>query len=240
MAAASPPAPQPSITILVIEDDPMYQKLIRQVCERNGYRVLVAATGNEALEYFARQTPDLILLDIILPDMLGWDIAGLLLAQTFLPIIFVSALGEADDVVRGLDADAVDYVTKPFSESELIARIEAALRWYRPAPESIAQTYYDDGYLTIDLDAQQVLVRGKPIKLTATEYELLSHLFQNAGHVCTQLGLLRAVWGSAYQDPVHYIHNYIRYLRKRIEPDPRQPQYLITVRGRGYSFRKHI
>jgi two-component system KDP operon response regulator KdpE len=225
-------------TILVVEDDPFYQKLLKLICRSHGHRVLIAGTANEALELFARQTPDLVLLDIMLPDSLGWQVCDYLLGKTFLPIVFLSSLDGTESIVRGLDAGAVDYVTKPFSHTELMARIEGALRWYRPAPESAKQHTYDDGYLMIDLDAQLVSVRGTPVKLSATEYHLLVHLFENAGHVCSHLGLLRAVWGAAYQEPVHYIHNYIRYLRQRIEPDPQHPQYLLSVRGRGYSFRK--
>lgn len=233
------PATSPPATILVVEDDPFYQKLLKLVCQSHGHRVLMAATASQALELFARQTPDLVLLDIILPDATGWQVCQELLEKTFLPIIFLSSLDDAEHIARGLDAGTVDYITKPFSQAELMARIEAALRWYRPSPEATKERYYDDGYLSIDLDNQQVSVRGKPVKLSATEYQLLAHLFENAGHVCTHLGLLRAVWGAAYQEPVHYIHNYIRYLRNRIEPNPRKPQYLISVRGRGYSFRKH-
>lgn len=225
-------------TILVVEDDPFYQKLLKLICQSHGHRVLIAATANEALEYFARQTPDLVILDIMLPDSLGWQVCEFLLGKTFLPIVFLSSLNGAESIVRGLDAGAVDYVTKPFSHTELMARIEAALRWYRPAHESAKPNYYDDGYLMIDLDAQLVKVRGKTAKLSTTEYQLLAHLFENAGHVCTHLELLRAVWGAAYQEPVHYIHNYIRYLRQHIEANPQQPQYLLSVRGRGYSFRK--
>lgn len=225
-------------TILVVEDDPFYQKLLKLICQSHGHRVLIAATAGQALEHFARHTPDLVLLDIMLPDSLGWQVCDALLDKTFLPIVFLSSLDGTESIVRGLDAGAVDYITKPFSQNELMERVEAALRWYRPSPEAAKKTYYDDGYLTIDLEGQQVCVRGKPVKLSTTEYQLLAYLFENAGHVCTHLGLLRAVWGAAYQEPVHYIHNYIRYLRQRIEPDPQQPQYLVSVRGRGYSFRK--
>lgn len=237
MNHASSTVSEPATTILVIEDDPVYQKLLRHICQKHRYRVLVAPNATEALESYARQYPDLVLLDIMLPDKSGWEVCKLLLSQAFVPIIFLTTLDSAESVVRGLDAGAVDYVTKPFSSSELVARVESALRWYRPTKESSARTYYDDGYLMIDLDAQQVCVQGKPAQLTATEYQLLSYLFQNAGHVCTHLGLLRSVWGTSYRSPVHYIYNYIRYLRQRIEPDPSDPQYLISVRGRGYLFR---
>ncbi len=233
MTKTSPPA-----TILIVEDDPVYQKLLRFLCQESGYRVVVAATANGAFEYLAHHTPDLVLLDIILPDKQGWEVCYFILAKTFIPIVFLTSLDEPEDIARGLDAGAVDYITKPFSRSELMARIESALRWFQPTPESLKQTYYDDGYLMIDLKAHQVSVRGKPVKLTTTEYQLLAHLFENADSVCSHLGLLRAVWGPAYQDPVHYIHNYIRYLRQAIEPDPRHPRYLISVRGRGYAFRK--
>lgn len=237
MNHASSIASESAITLLVVEDDPVYQKLLRLICQKHHYRVLVAPSATEALAYFAHHAPDLVLLDIMLPDKSGWEVCKLLLSQGFVPIIFLTTLDSAESVVRGLDAGAVDYVTKPFSSSELIARVESALRWYRPMKESSAKTHYDDGYLMIDLDAQQVCVQGIPAQLTATEYRLLSYLFQNAGHVCTHLGLLRSVWGTSYRNPVHYIYNYIRYLRQRIEPDPYHPKYLISVRGRGYLFR---
>ena len=224
--------------ILVIDNDPETLRLVEFSFSGAEARVFKASTGQEGLRQFYAKQPDLVILDITMPKMDGWEVCRRIHQISSIPIIILTELGGEENIVRGLDCGAVDYVTKPFSPKVLVARAQAALRWPgiasgRPEPPS-----YCDNYLTIDLKAHRVLVCGKPVKLTTTEYTLLSYLFLNAGQVLTFRQILEHVWGMGYQDSINYVHVYMSHLRNKLEEDPKNPRYLLTEHGVGYRFRQ--
>jgi two-component system KDP operon response regulator KdpE len=220
----------------VIDDDAGTVALVRLVFAKEGAEVYSAADGREGICQYGVCRPDLILLDVMLPELDGWETCRLFREFTDVPIIFLSALGREQDVVRGLDCGAVDYVTKPFSAPVLLARARAAMRRAAQASRSPQQTLFDDGYLQIDLAKRQVWAGGEPVQLTATEFRLLEYLVENAGHVLTYEQILDQVWGWAYRESVDYVHVYISHLRRKIEWDPGRPAYVLTERGVGYRF----
>jgi two-component system KDP operon response regulator KdpE len=220
----------------MIDDDVDVVELVRLVFEREGAAVYSAADGREGICQFGVCRPDLILLDVMMPEMDGWETCRFFREFTDVPIIFLSALGREQDVVRGLDCGAVDYVTKPFSAPILLARVRAAMRRAAQASRSPQQTLFDDGYLTIDVAGHQVQVDGEPVPLTATEYRLLVYLVEHAGQVLTYEQILGHVWGWEYRESVDYVHVYISHLRHKIEWDPGCPAYVLTERGVGYRF----
>jgi two-component system KDP operon response regulator KdpE len=222
----------------VIDDDAETAELVRLVFAEEGAEVYSAADGREGICQFGVCRPDLIVLDIMLPQLDGWETCQRFRDFTDVPIIFLTALSREQDVVRGLDCGAVDYVTKPFKPSILLARARAALREWEAAraPRSPQQTFFDDGYLLIDVAGRQVRVDGEPVQLTATEYRLLVYLVEHAGQVLTYEQILGHVWGRAYRDSVDYVHVYVSHLRHKIEWDPRRPAYILTERGMGYRF----
>jgi two-component system KDP operon response regulator KdpE len=222
--------------ILVIDDDAEIVELVRLLFAREGAEVYSAADGREGICEFGACRPDLILLDIMMPKMDGWDTCRLLREFTDVPIIFLTALNGEREVIRGLDCGAVDYVTKPFSPNILLARARVALRAEIQAVKSRRKTVFDDGYLSIDLSSHQVFVGGGRVRLTTTEYRLLAYLIENAGRVLTYEQILEHVWGWEYRDSVDYVHVYISHLRRKIEWDPGRPAYILNERGVGYSF----
>ena len=224
--------------ILVIDDDPNLVRLIEYTFSRAGFVVHKAESGEEGLHQFYDRQPDLIILDIMMPEMDGWEVCARIRQVSDVPIIFLTALSGEENVVRGLDCGAVDYVVKPFGPKALVARAQAALRHVELTPPLEKPPTYRDDYLTIDLETRRVLVRGEPVKLTATEYQLLSYLVQNASQVVSFEQILENVWGSAYDDCVNYVHVYMWHLRNKLEEDPKDPRYLLTEHGVGYRFRK--
>ncbi len=218
--------------ILVIEDDDALARLMRLQLERAGYDVTVSRDGLGGLEAASEIQPDLVLLDILLPKMDGWVVCERLQEVTDAPIIFTTALGSERDVIRGLEMGADDYIIKPFSYKELLARIKAAL--YRAKRLAAQNATYEHGRLSVDLEARSVKVDGERIVLTPLEYKLLSALVQEAGNVVTHATLLRRVWGPEYEDRRQYLKLYIWYVRQKIEEDPSNPQLIITERGVGY------
>jgi two-component system KDP operon response regulator KdpE len=220
----------------VIDDDPEMVELVRLVFTREGAEVYAAAGGRDGICQFGACQPDLVLLDIMMPDLDGWETCRLLRGFTDVPIIFLTALGREQEVVRGLDCGAMDYVTKPFSASVLLARARAALRAGASASGVQKPVLYDDGYLSVDLAARSVRVNGEPAQLTATEYSLLAYLLENRGRVLTYEQILEQVWGWEYRECVDYVHVYAWHLRRKLEPDPHRPVYLLTERGVGYRF----
>jgi len=224
--------------VLLIDDDLPVLNMLEHTFLLAGAQVYAATNGHDALRLLFAQRPDLVILDVMMPDMDGWEVCARIRELSDVPIIFVSALGAEEDIVRALDSGAVDYVIKPFSLLVLLARARVALRRAeRVAPAERPLTYRDD-YLVIDLEQRQVLVRGQPVELTAIEFRLLAYLLQNAGWVLTFQQILEHVWGWECRDNVEYVHVYVWHLRKKLEEDPKNPCYLLTEHGVGYRFQK--
>lgn len=222
--------------ILIIDDNVDLLQLAAHQFASAGAQVYTALNGEEGLRQLYAQQPDLVILDIMMPNLTGWETCARIRQICDVPIIFLTALSREDDVVRGLDLGAVDFVTKPYSIRILLARARAALRQAAHVSRMEEPVAYSDDYLTIALDEGRVEVDGKPAELTATELRLLGYLVQNAGSLLTHEQILKNVWGSQYQDSVNYVHVYMRHLRQKLERDPGQPRYLQTCRGLGYRF----
>ena len=200
-----------------------------------GYQVLTAADGTEALKVAAEQVLDLVLLDIMMPGPDGFEVCQALRRDSDVPIIMLSALGLERDKVKALDTGADDYLTKPFGIEELLARVRAALRRSsRSDAGPLPPVQTED--LDIDFSRRRVMVRQQEVSLTPTEYNLLAHLARNAGKVLTHRAILQSVWGAEYGDENDYLWAYVRRLRRKIEPDPQRPRYLVTEPGVGYRF----
>jgi two-component system KDP operon response regulator KdpE len=223
--------------ILVVEDEPQMQKFLRASLEAEGYRVLDAMTGKEGIELARTHNPDLVLLDLGLPDMDGLQVTTSLREWSAKPIIVISARGQEQDKIGALDAGADDYLTKPFGTGELLARIRVALRHSSRAAEPRAEPVVTVGELKCDLDRRQVFVGDREVHLTPNEYKLLAYLMKNAGKVLTHRQLLKEVWGPAYASQTHYLRVYMLQLRHKLESDPARPRYLVTEPGVGYRFR---
>ena len=222
--------------ILVVDDEPRMIQFIRMNLELEGYRVLQASNGLEALDTVRDELPDLVILDVMMPDLDGFETLRILRETSDVPVIMLTVKSEEDDVVRGLRLGADDYVTKPFSPRELSSRVQALLR-RAELPTPIEKTAIEiDDHLTIDLARREVIVDGDRIQLRPTEYRLLYHLVNNAGWVMPHETLLQKVWGYEYRDETHYLRLYITYLRQKIEKDSSDPQYILTERGIGYRF----
>jgi DNA-binding response OmpR family regulator len=225
-------------TILVIDDDHDLTVMLKAQLERRNYRVVVAANGREGLQKAYQARPDLIILDIMMPEMDGWEVCQRLRELSNVPIIMLTARNIKGDIVKGLESGADDYLTKPFSAAELEARIQAVLRRSESndGKSKSRSSFYSNGYLTIDFDRRTVKVRGEVIELTPTEFKLLSCLVRNEGRVLPHRYLLTEVWGPEYADEVDYVKLYVRYLRLKIEEDPSEPVYIQTEWGIGYRF----
>ena len=225
--------------ILIVDDEPRMIKFIRLNLELEGYRVSEASNGLEALDKVRKELPDLVLLDVMMPEMDGFEALERIREVSNVPVIMLTVKAEEEDKVRGLELGADDYVTKPFSPRELSSRIKAVLRRTEmpsPVEKTILKIDGDGFGLSIDFNRREVVVRGERIKLRPTEYRLLYHLVNNAGWVMTHEMLLSKVWGYAYRDDTHLLRVYITYLRQKIEPDPSNPRYIFTERGIGYRF----
>lgn len=225
------------IAILVVDDEPRLRDVVRMNLELEGYRVAEAGTGYEAIERLREELPDLIILDVMMPEMDGFTTLKNIREVASLPVIMLTVRNDERDRIRGLDLGADDYMTKPFSIPELLSRIKAVLRrTYLPAPTRRSRVEVD-GDLTIDFDRREVFVRGKTVSLRPTEARLLYHLVNNAGRLLSHETLLAKVWGQEYRDEDQYVRLYITYLRQKIEHDPAHPEYIQTERGMGYRFR---
>jgi len=222
--------------ILIVDDEDRMRRFIRLNLEYDGFEVVEAANGREALDKVRETLPDLVLLDVMMPDRDGFDVLRTLREISDVPVIMLTAKGEEEDIVRGLELGADDYITKPFSTRELVSRIKAVLRRVEAVRGSLHGVVEVDDRLKIDFDRREVWVDGKLVKLRPTEYRLLYHLVQNAGWVMTYEQLLTRVWGYEYRDEYHYVRLYINYLRQKLEKDPSNPQYILTERGVGYRF----
>ncbi len=222
--------------ILIVEDERRMARFIRLNLEHDGFQVVEAVTGQQAIQQLRDAFPDLILLDVMLPDLDGFHVLQTVREISDVPVIMLTAKGEEEDRVRGLELGADDYVTKPFSPRELVSRVRAVLR-RSEAIKPGARTLIDiDDHLKIDFDRRRVWVDGELVSLRPTEYRLLYHLVQNAGLVLTHDQILIKVWGYEYRDEPHYVRLYVNYLRKKIEKDPANPKYILTERSIGYRF----
>ncbi|MBI4334326.1 MAG: response regulator transcription factor [Chloroflexi bacterium] len=222
------------IQVLVVDDEPRYLKLLRYNLEQSGYQVVTAATGEEAIKAAATGNPGLVLLDLRLPDMDGYEVCRRLREFSTAPIIMVTARAEVVDKVRGLKVGADDYVTKPFSPDELLARVETVLRRSRFPSEAHAVSRLTIGELAIDFVRRAVTVEGNEIILTPVEYRLLHCLATNFGRVMTPGEIQKRVWGSGYQEYYEGLRAHIHRLRQKIEKDLERPTYIITKHGVGY------
>ena len=216
--------------VLVVDDEPQILRALQTNLRGAGYEVETAATAAEALAAAAIHPPDAVILDLVLPDGSGTEVCRELRTWSSMPIVVLSAVGDEGEKVAALDAGADDYVTKPFGMDELLARLRAALRRSSPAGEPVLEV----GELVLDLDKHAVFRNGEQLALTPNEYDLLSLLIRNEGKLLTHRAILREVWGPAYGDESHYLHVYVSQLRRKIEPDPTRPRYLITEPGAGY------
>lgn len=224
-----------STKILVIEDDPEIIELLDLGLKQHGYQVLVARDGVEGLQLLQSQLPHLVLLDVMMPRMNGWETCRRIRETSDTPIIMLTALLSDQDKVRGLDLGADDYVTKPFSMAELVARIRAALR-RTTGTMTRDEVVRIDERLVFDRSQRNVLADGQTVELSPIEFRMLNCFVDNAGRVLTHQSLLTQVWGWEYADETDYLKVYIHHLRKKIETEPSQPRYILTERGLGYRF----
>jgi len=227
--------------VLVVDDDPAFLRLVEQVLTQKGYEVLKAGSGQEGLRILFAQKPDLVLLDVVMPKMDGWETCRRIRDISDIPIIILTGKRKAEeDVVRGLDYGADDYLIKPVGNRELVARVRTILRRAElpPSPEAKRETTYSDGFLTVDIAERKVIVNEERIKLTPREFRLFALLIENAGRILTHKQVLEKVWGWEYTDDLDYVRIYISHLRQKIEPDPALPRYIITESGVGYYFQK--
>jgi len=222
-------------TLLVIDDDREFVELLRKRLEGAGYRLLIALDGETGLRMLETERPDLVILDIMMPGMDGWEVCRRIRQISTVPILMLTAKGMTTDVVYGLELGADDYVTKPFQADVLLARIRALLRRAsaRALPE---QGVYRCGEIVLDLDQHTVTVAGRPVSLTPLEFRLLSVMMRNPGRLLPHRYLLTQVWGPEYAEDIDNLKLYIHYLRQKIEPDPRHPRYILTEWGIGYRF----
>ncbi|NJL92674.1 MAG: response regulator transcription factor [Anaerolineae bacterium] len=222
--------------ILVVDDEVRMIGFIRMNLELENFQVIEAHNGLEALEAIRTQLPDLVLLDIMMPKLDGYETLRMLREFSNIPVIMLTAKGEEEDIVRGLELGADDYVPKPFSPRELSSRVRAVLRRADMPSAADSTIIKVDERLSVDFNRREVIVNGAPIKLRPTEYRLLYHLMENAGWTVPHEQLLAKVWGYEYRDEAHYVRLYVNYLREKIEADPANPHYILTERGVGYRF----
>ncbi|MBL7125679.1 MAG: response regulator transcription factor [Dehalococcoidales bacterium] len=229
--------------ILIVDDDSSMVRLISQVLSSKGYEMLESNNGQDALRLLYSQKPDLVLLDVVMPTMDGWQTCSRIRdISATIPIIMLTGRRKTEeDVARGLDYGADEYLIKPVGNKELVARVQAMLR-RAELPSSVEDqgkhAVFSDGYLTVDIAQRRVIVDGNRVKLTPIEFRLLALLLQNTGRILMHQQLLEKVWGWEYVDDLDYVRIYISHLRKKIEPDPALPKYIITEPGVGYYFQK--
>jgi two-component system KDP operon response regulator KdpE len=222
--------------ILVVDDEERMARFIRLNLEHDGFQVIEAHKGMDAINELRTKMPDVVLLDVMMPDIDGFETLQLIRETSSIPVIMLTAKGEEDDRVRGLELGADDYVTKPFSPRELVSRVRAVLRRVESASTAESGAIHVDEHLKIDFGRREVRLDGELVKLRPTEYRLLYHLVQNAGWVLTYDQILAKVWGYEYRDEPHYVRLYVNYLRQKLEKDPANPIYILTERGVGYRF----
>jgi len=224
--------------ILIVDDELSILKYLRINLEAEGYEVLSAMNGVQALQTLEAEMPDLVVLDIMMPEMDGFDVCRRLREWSQIPVIMLSALDDESDKVQCLDLGADDYITKPFGKAEFIARVRAVMRRAEAASPTPAIPSIKSGDLEINFSQRKVTVKGKEVALTSTEYALLQELALNAGKVLTYIQLLQKVWGADYADEREYLHVFVSRLRAKLEPDLQKPRYITTVSGVGYRFKE--
>lgn len=222
--------------ILVVDDEPRMTRFIGMNLELDGYRVIKARNGLEALDKVRTDLPDLVILDVMMPELDGFETLRVLRQVSNVPVIMLTVRSDEEDKVRGLELGADDYVTKPFGARELTSRVKAVLRRTRGLANLKQAVIRIDDRLSVDTNARVVIVAGQRIKLRPTEFRLLYHLIENAGWVVPHETLLAKVWGYEYREEIQYLRLYIGYLRQKIEPEPSNPRYIFTERGVGYRF----
>jgi len=227
------------LKVLIVEDDMDIQNINEKVFLNVGATVDIATNGADGIRKFFLEKPDLVIMDVMMPEMDGFEVCTRIRQVSSVPIIMLTALNSEEEIIRGLESGADDFISKPYSPEILLARARALLRRFdMPHDSGVRGQHYSDGYLTVDLEKRIILIRGDPIKLTRTEYNLLAFLLQNAGWVRTFDQILENVWGPEYQGSLDYVHVYISNLRRKIEEDPRNPVYLESEHGVGYRFNK--
>jgi two-component system KDP operon response regulator KdpE len=222
--------------ILVVDDEERMARFIRLNLEHDGFQVIEAFKGMQAVGLLRDKMPDAVILDVMLPDIDGFEVLQLIREVSTVPVIMLTAKGEEEDRVKGLELGADDYVTKPFSPRELVSRVRAVLRRVEQASNTGEGTIEVDDHLKIDFGRREIRLDGELVKLRPTEYRLLYHLVMNAGWVLTYDQILSKVWGYEYRDEPHYVRLYVNYLRQKLEKDPANPIYILTERGVGYRF----
>ena len=227
--------------ILVVDDEPALVRLVEQVLTQGGYEVIKANNGQEALRLMYEVRPDMVLLDVVMPRMDGWETCSRIREISDVPVIIMTGQKNTEeDIVRGLDYGADEYLLKPVGNKELLARAHATLRRAELPSyiEKSKRAYFNDGYLTFDVTEHKVLINGEKVRLTPHEFRLLAILAENAPNILTHRQILEKVWGWEYTDDVDYERIYISHLRKKIEMEPNQPRYVLTEPGVGYYFQK--
>ncbi len=222
--------------ILVVDDEERMARFIRLNLEHDGFQVIECYKGMQAIGLLRDKMPDVVLLDVMLPDVDGFEVLQLIREVSSVPVIMLTAKGEEEDRVKGLELGADDYVTKPFSPKELVSRVRAVLRRSDQSATTGEGIIEVDEHLKLDFGRREIRLDGELIKLRPTEYRLLYHLVKNAGWVMTYDQILAKVWGYEYRDEPHYVRLYVNYLRQKLEKDPANPKYILTERGVGYRF----
>ena len=227
--------------VLIIDDDFNLRTMLEMTFNHAGAKPITAVNGRDGLRVFFSERPDLIILDLMMPGMNGWEVCQQVRLLSNTPIIMLTTLDRDNDIIRGLEHGADDFVSKPCSPRVLLARASATLRRTKQHVEESENrtTVYDDGYLMINIDNRRVQVQGEDVKLTATEFRLLSYLIENKGRVLTYKQILDKVWGWEYRDSIDYVHVYVSHLRRKLEENSREPAYFLTEHGTGYRFSTH-
>lgn len=230
------PSKADSKLILIVDDEARMRRFMQMNLDLEGYRVIEAENGLEAVDRVREDLPDLVVMDVMMPQMDGFEALELIRKTSTVPVIMLTVRSQEDDKVKGFDLGADDYITKPFSPRELARRIKAVLRRAEAgSPIDQGMIYVDDD-LQVDLNKRQAIVKGEAVKLRPIEFKLLYHLATNAGWTIPHENLLAKVWGHEYRDETHYLRLYVTYLRQKIEENPSKPKYIITERGVGYRF----
>ncbi len=227
-------------TVLVVEDEQPMRRFLHALVKGHGLRVIEASTGHEGISLAASHNPDVVLLDLGLPDLDGLEVTSRIREWTQTPIIVLSARGMEQDKIEALDRGADDYLTKPFGAGELLARLRVALRHARLKASDPTPSTFELGEIAVDLAARRVVVRGEEVHLTPLQYKLLTTLVEHAGRVLTHRQILQRVWGRNTAGQEHYVRVYMAQLRRKIEQDPAQPRYILTETGVGYRLRAEI
>lgn len=222
--------------ILVVDDEERIVRMIRLNLEYDGFTVIEANNGMQAINQIREKLPNLVILDVMMPGIDGYETLSLIRETSQVPVIMLTAKSEEEDRIYGLELGADDYITKPFSPRELVSRIKAVLRRTENRSPDEEDVIRVDDRLTLDFGKREIWLDGELVKLRPTEYRLLYHLVKNAGWVMTYDQILAKVWGYEYRDETHYVRLYVNYLRQKLEKDPANPKYILTERGVGYRF----